>query len=289
MVINHFYHVPTFFFISFYLTYKIFILKNIIKIKQRFERLIISYIIIPIIFLIIKFFLSGIPKNIKKIIYDLFLQYITGYYFYIHLWYIQKLIIYTIVIGIICLFFKKNNLFILQMLSIILYWLKCNETLNKYVNFNPYYTNAFKNISTMMPIAISGIILGSMEILRKLIRIRIKSIIFCIIIFYFIYNFNFFGEFSLNLVSISLFILFALIPLEKIKNKIIINIIKIITKYTGGIYYFQKIIKYFIFKFSFFNTKPFLSCCAIYIFGYFICMIGMKLFKNNKLKYLFNI
>ena len=106
-IITHFYHVPTFCFISFYLTYKIFTLKSIIKIKQRFERLIIPYITIPIIFLIIKFFSSGFKKNIKNILLDLYVQYITGYHFYIHLWFVQNLIIYTIVCGIIFFFSKK--------------------------------------------------------------------------------------------------------------------------------------------------------------------------------------
>ena len=39
------------------------------------------------------------------------------------------------------------------------------------------------------------------------------------------------------LVSTSLFILFGLIPLDKIKNNIIIFIIRQLTSYTGGIYY----------------------------------------------------
>lgn len=287
-IINHFYHVPTFFFLSFYLTYKIFILKNIVKIKQRFERLIISYIIIPIIFIIIKFFSSDIKRNIKQILIDLYLQYITGHYFYIHLWFIQNLIIYTIIFGIIFLLFKKNNLFILQIQVAILYWLKCNGIINKIFDKKNKKLIPFRYIATMMPIAISGIILGYKEILKKLMIFKIKSIIFCIIIFYFIYSFNFFGEISLILVSISLFIFFSLIPLEKIKNKTLINFIQIISKHTGGIYYFQRNIQYLIFKFSFFRIRPFLSCCIIYIFGYIICMLGTKIFKRNKLKYLFN-
>ena len=287
-IIDYYYHVPTFFFLSFYLNYKIFILKNIIKIKQRFERLIISYIIIPIIFLIIKFFSLGFLKNIRRILFGLFMQYITGLYIYDHLWFVQNLIIYTIVFGIIFIFFKKNSLFILQMLAIILYWLKCYGIVNKIFYNTQSYLRSFKNIAIMMPIAISGIILGHIEIMKKLIKLRIKFIIFSVIIFYFIYNFNFFGEISLNLVSISLFTLFSLIPFEKIKNKTIIKIIIIITRYTGGIYYFQKIIQISIFKFSYFRRRTFLSCIIIYIFGYFICMIGTKKFKNNKLKYLFN-
>ena len=144
------------------------------------------------------------------------------------------------------------------MLSIILFWLKCNGIVKIiFNNLNSYFTS-FKNIIIMMPIAISGIILGSMEILKILLKSRIKYMIFCIIIFYFIYNFNFFGEISLILVSLSLFTFFSLITLEKIKNKPIINIIKIITKYTGGIYYFQQNIKYLLNKSSFFRIRPFL-------------------------------
>ena len=36
-------HVPIFFIMSFYLCYKLFLKKDIIKIKQRFERLLIPY------------------------------------------------------------------------------------------------------------------------------------------------------------------------------------------------------------------------------------------------------
>ena len=70
-----FFHVPTFMIISFYLTNKIFFTQNIIKIKQRLERLIIPFIIIPIIDLGIYIGLSE-PKKIlqfKNIIFILFL------------------------------------------------------------------------------------------------------------------------------------------------------------------------------------------------------------------------
>ena len=145
------------------------------------------------------------------------------------------------------------------MLAIILYWLKCNGIIDKIFKHFYLYFRVFMNIARMMPIAIVGITFGSKEVLKKLKKIRIKSIIFCIINIYFIYKFNFFGEISLILVSISLFTFFSLIPLEFAKNKTIIMIIRIITKYTGGIYYFQQIIKCLIFKFSFFKNRPFLT------------------------------
>lgn len=42
-------HVPNFFIMSFFLCYKLFLLKDIKKIKQRFERLVIPYFIWPFI------------------------------------------------------------------------------------------------------------------------------------------------------------------------------------------------------------------------------------------------
>ena len=45
-----YFHVPCFMIITFLLTYKIFESKNIIKLKQRFERLAIPYIIVPFIY-----------------------------------------------------------------------------------------------------------------------------------------------------------------------------------------------------------------------------------------------
>lgn len=238
--INQFFHVPTFFFISFYLTYKIFFSENIYKIKQRLERLIIPYIIIPIIYLIIKYFLLG--QNTRKIFYHLFLQYITGHYFYFHFWFIHNLIIYTLLFKIIFLFLKKKGLFILQLLSIILYWLKCKEIFNRIFENYKYHIRMFTMIGTMIPISVTGITFGFMDILKMLMKNRIKNIFFFIVMFYFISNFNEFGEIKYNLASISLFFSFSLIPLEKVKNNSIISIIKIITKFTGGIYYYQSII-----------------------------------------------
>ena len=47
------FYLATFFIISFYFSYNIIASRNIYKIKQRFKRILISYIIWPIIFFII--------------------------------------------------------------------------------------------------------------------------------------------------------------------------------------------------------------------------------------------
>ena len=52
-ILNTFFHVPTFMLISFYLSYKIIFSQEIQKLKIRFCRLLLPYIIIPIIYLLI--------------------------------------------------------------------------------------------------------------------------------------------------------------------------------------------------------------------------------------------
>ena len=171
-IITQYYHVPTFMLISFYLTYKIFAKKNVMKIKQRLERLIIPYTIIPAIYLVI-ILLSNSEKNIKKLITNLILQYITGKKFYLFLWFIQILLIYTIFFEIIFLLFGKNSLFIFQTIAIISYWSQYNLKI--------YNLIIYKNFVRMIPFAVTGLNLGSLELLNKLIKFKIKSIFFSIL------------------------------------------------------------------------------------------------------------
>ena len=112
---------------------------------------------------------------------------------------------------------------------------------------------------------------------------------------YFIYNFNVFGKFkgfiysgiNQNIAGICLFISFSLIPFNKLKNRIIIIFIKTITRYTGGIYYLQKITFYILRRIKYLHRRPLFKCFIIYVLGYLICTVFTKLFRNNRLKYLF--
>ena len=67
-ILKTFFHVPTFMIISFYFNYKALISNDIIKYKNRLERLLIPYIIWPIIFMIISKFSFNYLK-IKQIIF----------------------------------------------------------------------------------------------------------------------------------------------------------------------------------------------------------------------------
>ena len=67
LLLHKLFHVPTFLIISFYFFYDKLYLRNINKIKIRFERLLIPYIIYPIIVIIINLFTSIKTKIISQI------------------------------------------------------------------------------------------------------------------------------------------------------------------------------------------------------------------------------
>ena len=166
-IINTFFHVPTFMILSFYLTYKIFKFKNLVKFKQRLERLLFPYILIPILYLVIIFYSSLSKKIIKKLIISLIMQYITGYYFYHALWFLLILIIYTVIFLIIFLITEKYNLILLQIIAIVSYWLQYNEYI--YIKLNIYSRYlTINHFLEMLPIAVTGITLSSFEILKKI-------------------------------------------------------------------------------------------------------------------------
>ena len=297
-IIKTVFHVPTFMFISFYLSYNIFFTQNLIKIKNRLQRLVIPYIIIPIIDIGIKIGLSftKLISNIKIIFFDLLLQYITGYKTYINFWFIQNMIILTIIFEIIFYFLKKKSTVIIILLIIICYWAQYSEI--NYCIFSKYeaYFRAVSRLAEMMPIASTGIILSSIKLLKQLENHKLYSLFFCFVILYFTYNYNIFGGFrgflyngiKQNIASICLFIFFSLIPLQIINNNIYFNCIKIITNHTGGIYYFQTISKFLLRNIIYLRFHPLFSCFIIYLLGYFISFLGTIIFKKIKFKYLFN-
>jgi fucose 4-O-acetylase-like acetyltransferase len=122
-ILNSSFHVPTFMLISFYFSYKILISNDIIKYKKRFQRLLIPYIIWPIIFLAISNFEFSLNSiYIKKLLIDLFLQYITGYKIMVILWFIQILIFFELIFQIIYFLFKNRSFLIFQILLILSYF-----------------------------------------------------------------------------------------------------------------------------------------------------------------------
>ena len=90
--------------------------------------------------------------------------------------------------------------------------------------------------------------------------------------------------------SFFLFITFGSLSFKIIENSKILIIINGITKYTGGIYYIHPRVRRILRKISkyFYNSSSYSSSILLYIVCYIICFIGTKIFRNSKLKYLFN-
>ena len=106
-------HVSCFILISFYFSYKIISGRNTIKIKKRFERLLIPYFIFPIIVSLINnfsfhYFNFSIFRR-KINFHDLFIQFAVGRQFILVFWF-QFFLIWTSLLFIIISFlFKKSS------------------------------------------------------------------------------------------------------------------------------------------------------------------------------------
>ena len=162
-------------------------------------------------------------------------------------------------------------------------------------NFFPV-SHSIQPLTNSLIFSIIGFYLSSVHIINKLYKYRITIILLLIFLVYFIkkyqckfYIYPCFNEIMIVLVSTSLFIFFALIPLDKIKQNFIIFFIKHITRYTGGIYYlhpevYENLLKN---RLEFVRNGTFKGCLLIYIITYFICLIGAKIVKKSNLKYLF--
>ena len=291
------YHVPSFFFISFYYLYPIVCLRNVEKMKNRLKRLLIPYTFWIFIFWIIyesSFLFSR--NKIKIALNDLKIQLIVGRRIMGHLWFMFNLIFFTIVFFINSFLFEKNNyLVILLLASVTSYIFQYSGIYYNY--FNNFRSDVKLSVGLFVetiPFAASAFLISSLKIEEKLKNHRMKVLILIFIYLYFIikynvfsnaYGFNFQGI-DKNIISIMLFIEFYLIPFEYLKEKCFYNFINICTRYTQGIYYLhiflsQKLQLILRIKGSF------LYCFIIYLFGYFISFIGTKIAGKNILKYLF--
>jgi hypothetical protein len=189
----------------------------------------------------------------------------------------------------------KSSIFIFQILLIIAYILQ-------YSYWNLYFFNKYNNfvrislghIAEFIPLAITGHNLGYLDIITKSKKLRGLSIFVCIAIIFLILKFEIFVRIKgfwypgilFNIGGICMFILFSLLSFQ---NNKITFLLKIITKFTGGIYYIHIICRDFIErKLLFIQKRTFHSSIIIYIISYIICYLGSKLCGKTKLKFLFN-
>lgn len=296
-----YYHIPTFFLISFFFTYNTLTSFNLQKIKLRFERLFIPYIGWSIIAFILKniyYYLFNL--NYEHTLKGFVKHLITGHILSVPLWYQAILMFTTIFFLIIIFLFKKNQLLIFHILSLISYILQYSglnyNLIKKYLSTHAKLT--FGRFMEALPNSITGYTFAYIKMINILKQYRAKTIFFSFSILIIISKYavfenlkNFkYGGLRHNIAASCIFILFSLFPLENIKYNPLKNFIKYFTRYTGGIYYMHYLVgnSYIIKKILFKSLNgTIFGCMVIYFICYSISYFGIKIFGKNKIKYMF--
>jgi len=225
-----YYHIPTFFLISFFFSFKTLYFFNINKIKARFERIMIPYFswcFIYWIFKVIYFYL--LKKEFNFSIIDFTNNLVNGHVFNYALWFQNILIQITIIFAIVILLLNNISMYILISLGILAYILQYTGL--NYIffrkNFQPHYRLTFGRFAEGLPNAVSGFYIASKKF-TSILKSNLKfTIINSLIILSFITKFNVFsdiktfkyGGIRLNIAAICIFFIFYLFPFNAIKNK----------------------------------------------------------------------
>lgn len=287
------FYVPTFFLISFYFSFETFYSKNIKKINERFKRILIPYLSWPIILWIRNIIIDCNMKLSGNALKDIVIQLLIGYGFYGVFWFQFNLIFLSIIFLIIIFIFKKYSLFIFNFSCIFLLIINDNYQLHL-KDYKKIYP--IKRLLPCFIYSFTGFYFGSISIINQLSEKRKPTFLLIIPAAILINQYNQLAQISLNfqiltieLTAICIFLVFSLIPLESIGNSIYKKLIKAITSYTGGIYYIHYGVRnIFSTRFKIIGSGNLEACIINYMLCYFICFIGTSIFKNTKLRYLFN-
>jgi hypothetical protein len=220
----------SFFILSFYFSHNLLSSKQIIKIKGRFQRLLIPYIIWPIIFYFHK-------KNYK--IKLLFCQILIGYGVYTVFWFSYNLIFISVLLVII-IFMTKKYISFLIVTGIFIYFYSISKYYNNLLmKFNKLVVFSNRKLPFTYLQSVIAFYLSSIKIIDRANKNKNKKYFIFFLSFILILLIIFYKTVKKYLLlsyffAVSLIILFAILPFDKLKNG---NIIKGISSYTGGIYY----------------------------------------------------
>ena len=298
---KHF-HVPTFVLLSFYFFYKSFEERVIHKIVLRFQRLLIPYILWPVFLLIINnlflFYGSNSKFSLKSLVKDFYIQLLIGSRIHGIFWFQFNLIFLSLFFTLISFIFKKIVLQMLILVGSLSFFFHISGTSYKYlILYKGVYGMNIGCLVELCPLGVFGCILRFVDFLSNIKHFSIYSHVIILLFIAILFQYDIFTyqpgfrypNVSLNILASTLFFtLFGSLSLEKIFNVKSILLLKIITKYTAGIYNIHPIIRNYLRKYIFiFKEGSYLIALIIYIICYFFCLIGDTAFKNNKLKYLF--
>ena len=178
------FHVPCFFFISFFYFFPIVADKNIYKMKLRLERLFIPFILWPSFIWSFNniIYLTFNKNRIGRLlsIEELTLQILTGRKFMIQLWFLFHLLFLSIIFFILSylyhvLFFLSINL--IATLFYVFQYFRYNYFYN---NYKDCIAHSLGHFISSFPIAVTAFNLYKIKFIRYL---EIKKNIFSIIIF----------------------------------------------------------------------------------------------------------
>lgn len=289
-------HVPSFFNMSFYFNYRSLTSRDTKKNIKRFERLLIPYLSWPILVFSINNIICKVYRLQMQYSFKiLIIQIILGNGIINPFWFQLDLMLTTFLFIVIIYTCKEYHLFILQFLMIVSYILQYSEyNYNFFKNMSSYCKMSIEREIMMIPFAITGFNFAAFNIINFLKKYRLNIFIFSIITFIFIDNFNVFNNFEnyngikLNVLSITLILIFSSLPFEKIKSRYIKLFISFITRYTAGIFYLH-IPVYLLLRFYILPIKKgTLEGVVInYLVSWIICHFGTLLFGKTKAKNLF--
>ena len=271
-----------------FFSHNIFFDRNMIKVKRRLERLLIPYIIWPLLAFVTN---NCFEYNNKISLYYLKMQFLLGRQFMVPLWYLFSMIFLTIFYFILSCLFKSKFLFIIQLLCLFSYVMQYS---NCYSLLDAYNNNVKKPILdtlSILPLCSIGLIFATSKIIENLKINKKKVLFFSYIFIYFLFKYNIFLDLGgyngiINIFSsIFFFVGFYLLPLEYTHN-FIQKLIKQMTSFTNGIYCLQSRMIPFV-KSRFYLVGTFKGAIIIYLVSYLFSFIGAMICGKTKLKYLF--
>ena len=288
-----FYHVPCFSFISFYYSYNIFCGASKKNVLKRLERLLIPYIVWPLLIFLKHNIIHFIFNNSGRYIsfHDLKIQLITGWGFVIPLWFLFSIAFLSLFFFILSNIFRKYFLLITQLLALLSYIMQYSQIYDCLNNYKKNIKMPIIFSISIFPISVFGLSFASLELMNTLKLNRYKTIFFSFVILILMLKYRFFvvmnGYEGIEYIfsSLFLFIGFYLIPLEKAFLQFQI-LIKYITRYTNGIYCLQGHV-FSLVKLKIDKKGTFKTSVISYIILYFISFIGSKISGKSKFKYLF--
>jgi len=295
-------HVPSFFILSFYYNYNTLVSFNTKKKIYRLIRLLIPYVLWPLIIFVFSKLNNKLNNKYRKFQYltsfdILIFQLLTGQgQRLFHFWYLFDLINTTVLFMGIIILFRKKHLFIINLFLIFSYFIQYSEYHRKIV---PYFRGieGLRREIEILPFAVVGFTLNALNILKILENYKFNSFIICLLIYNITFDYEIFIKIfgisyhgiKVNILSICVVIIFYLFPSNKIKNKYLINILTFIINYSGGIFYLHQVVHFF-FKpyYKEIRYGTFNGVIQIYFISYIISMIGANIFYKSQLKFLFS-